>query len=121
VFLVLVKTDANARPAHRGMSAFVAEKGQPGLTVGRDIEKMGYRGLETCEVHFENFPVPASNLIGGVEGQGFVQVMAGLEAERLNLAARALGLARAAFEDALEYAQRRTAFGKPIAQHRPSS
>jgi alkylation response protein AidB-like acyl-CoA dehydrogenase len=117
VFLVLAKTDSDARPAHRGMSALVAEKGPPGLTVGRDIEKMGYRGLETCEVHFDNFPVPASNLVGGVEGQGFVQVMAGLEAERLNLAARALGLARAAFEDAVEYAQGRTAFGKPIAQH----
>lgn len=117
VFLVLTKTDPAATPAHRGMSAFVVEKGEPGLTVGRDIEKMGYRGLETCEVHFDNFAVPVADLIGGVEGQGFRQVMAGLEAERLNLAARALGLARAAFEEAIEYAQRRVTFGKPIAEH----
>ena len=103
------------------MSAFVAEKGEPGLTIGRDIEKMGYRGLETCEVHFDDFPVPAANLIGGVEGQGFVQVMAGLEAERLNLAARALGLARAAFEDAVDMhnSGRRSASRSPST--RPSS
>jgi Acyl-CoA dehydrogenases len=85
--------------------------------VGRDIPKLGYRGLETCEVHFDNFAVPAANLIGGVEGQGFAQVMTGFEAERLNLAARALGLARAAFEDAIAYAQQRVTFGKPIAEH----
>ena len=117
MFLVLTKTDTSVKPAHRGISAFVAEKGQPGLTVGRDIPKLGYRGLETCEVHFDNFAVPAANLIGGVEGQGFAQVMTGFEAERLNLAARALGLARAAFEDAIAYAQQRVTFGKPIAQH----
>jgi alkylation response protein AidB-like acyl-CoA dehydrogenase len=117
MFLVLTKTDTSVKPAHRGISAFVAEKGQPGLTVGRDIPKLGYRGLETCEVHFDNFAVPAANLIGGVEGQGFSQVMTGFEAERLNLAARALGLARAAFEDAIAYAQQRVTFGKPIAQH----
>jgi len=117
MFLVLTKTDTSVKPAHRGISAFVAEKGQPGLTVGRDIPKLGYRGLETCEVHFDNFAVPAANLIGGVEGQGFAQVMTGFEAERLNLAARALGLARAAFEDAIAYAQQRVTFGKPIAEH----
>jgi len=117
LFLVLTKTDTSVKPAHRGISAFVAQKGQPGLTVGRDIPKLGYRGLETCEVHFENFAVPAANLIGGVEGQGFAQVMTGFEAERLNLAARALGLARAAFEDAIAYAQQRVTFGKPIAEH----
>jgi len=117
MFLVLTKTDTRVKPAHRGISAFVAEKGQPGLTVGRDIPKLGYRGLETCEVHFDNFAVPAANLIGGIEGQGFAQVMTGFEAERLNLAARALGLARAAFEDAIAYAQQRVTFGKPIAEH----
>jgi alkylation response protein AidB-like acyl-CoA dehydrogenase len=117
IFLVLTKTDTSVKPAHRGISAFVAEKGQPGLTVGRDIPKLGYRGLETCEVHFDNFAVPVANLIGGVEGQGFAQVMTGFEAERLNLAARALGLARAAFEDAIAYAQQRVTFGKPIAEH----
>lgn len=117
LLLILAKTDTAARPAHRGISAFVAEKGAPGLTIGRDIPKLGYRGLETCEVVFDNFAVPAANLIGGVEGQGFSQLMTGFEAERLNLAARALGLARAAFEDAIAYAQQRVTFGKPIAEH----
>ena len=116
-FLLLAKTDPNAKPAHRGMGAFVIEKGAPGLTVSRDIDKLGYKSVETCELHFADFPVPAENLIGGVDGQGFRQVMTGLEAERLNVAARGLGIARAAFEEAIRYAQRRTAFGKPIAEH----
>ena len=117
IFLLLAKTDPAAEPAHRGMSAFVAEKGAPGLTVGRDIDKMGYKTVETCELHFQDFPVPGANLIGGAEGQGFKQVMTGLEAERLNIAARGLGLARAAFEEAIKYAQQRHTFGKPIAHH----
>jgi alkylation response protein AidB-like acyl-CoA dehydrogenase len=117
IFLVLAKTDPEAAPAHRGISAFVVEKGAPGLTVGRDIDKMGYKTVETCELHFEDFPVPEDNLIGGEEGNGFKQVMTGLEAERLNVAARGLGLARAAFEEAIKYAQQRYTFGKPIAQH----
>ena len=116
-FLLLAKTNVSAEPAYRGMSAFVIEKGEPGLTVSRDIEKLGYKGVETCELHFANFPVPAENLIGGAEGQGFKQVMTGLEAERLNVAARGLGIARAAFEEAIRYAQRRVTFGKPIAEH----
>jgi alkylation response protein AidB-like acyl-CoA dehydrogenase len=116
-FLLLAKTDPSAQPAHRGMSAFVIEKGAPGMTVSRDIEKMGYKGVETCELHFSDFPVPAENLIGGAEGRGFKQVMTGLEAERLNVAARGLGIARAAFEEAIRYAQRRTTFGKPIAEY----
>jgi alkylation response protein AidB-like acyl-CoA dehydrogenase len=114
-FLLLAKTDPMAEPAHRGMSAFIIEKGAPGMNVGRDIEKLGYKGVETCELHFDEFPVPAENLIGGVEGHGFKQVMTGLEAERLNVAARGLGLARAAFEEAIRYAQRRVTFGEPIA------
>jgi alkylation response protein AidB-like acyl-CoA dehydrogenase len=117
VFLVLAKTDATAKPAHRGISAFVVEKGAPGLTVGRDIDKMGYKTVETCEVHFDHFRVPADSLIGGQEGHGFKQVMTGLEAERLNVAARGLGVARAAFEEAIKYAQQRQTFGKPIAEH----
>lgn len=115
-FLLLAKTDA-AQPAYRGMSAFVIEKGPPGLNVSRDIEKLGYKGVETCELHFDNFPVPAENLVGGAEGHGFKQVMTGLEAERLNVAARGLGIARAAFEEAIRYAQRRITFGKPIAEY----
>jgi alkylation response protein AidB-like acyl-CoA dehydrogenase len=116
-FLLLAKTDPEAQPAHRGMSAFLIEKGAPGLNVSRDIEKLGYKGVETCELHFDNFVVPAENLVGGVEGQGFKQVMTGLEAERLNVAARGLGIARAAFEEAIRYAQRRVTFGKPIAEY----
>jgi alkylation response protein AidB-like acyl-CoA dehydrogenase len=116
-FLLLAKTNINAQPAHRGMSAFVIEKGAPGLNVSRDIEKLGYKGVETCELHFDNFSVPAENLVGGIEDQGFKHVMTGLEAERLNVAARGLGIARAAFEEAIRYAQRRVTFGKPIAEY----
>jgi len=116
-FLLLARTDPAAKPAHRGMSAFVIEKGAPGLIVSRDIDKLGYKTVETCELHFQDFPVPAENLIGGVEGQGFVHAMNGLEAERLNVAARGLGVAQAAFEEAIRYAQQRITFGKPIAQH----
>src|SRR5579862_3500850 len=116
-FLLLAKTDPAAKPAHRGMSAFVIEKGAPGLIVSRDIDKLGYKTVETCELHFENFPVPAENLIGGVEGHGFMQAMTGLESERINVAARGLGIAQAAFEEAIRYAQQRVTFGKPIAQH----
>jgi len=114
-FLLLAKTDAKAQPAHRGMSEFIFEKGAPGLNVSRDIDKLGYKGVETCELHFDNFPVPAENLVGGAEGHGFKQVMKGLEAQRLNVAARGLGIARAAFEEAIRYAQRRVTFGEPIA------
>jgi len=116
-FLLLAKTDSAVRPAHKGMSAFVIEKGAPGMTVGRDIDKLGYKGVDTCEMHFADFHVPAANLIGSVEGQGFKHVMTGLETERINVAARGLGIARAAFEEAIRYAQRRTTFGKPIAEH----
>jgi alkylation response protein AidB-like acyl-CoA dehydrogenase len=117
MFLLLARTDPSASPAHRGMSAFVIEKGAPGLSVGRDVDKLGYKTVETSELHFDGFPVPAANLIGGVEGLGFKHVMTGLEAERINVAARGLGLARAAFDEAIKYAQQRVTFGKPIAQH----
>ncbi|HJQ24185.1 MAG TPA: acyl-CoA dehydrogenase family protein [Blastocatellia bacterium] len=117
LLLVLAKTDPKAEPAYSGISAFIAEKGGPGLTISRDIDKLGYKSLETCEVLFEDFRVPAENLIGGREGAGFKQVMTGLEAERLNVAARGLGVARAAFEEAIRYAQQRRTFGKPICEH----
>jgi alkylation response protein AidB-like acyl-CoA dehydrogenase len=116
-FLLLAKTDKDAVPPHSGMSAFVIEKGSPGLTVSRDIDKLGYKSVETCEVLFEDFPVPSANLIGGREGEGFKQVMTGLESERLNVAARGLGVARAAFEEAIKYSQQRKTFGKPICEH----
>jgi alkylation response protein AidB-like acyl-CoA dehydrogenase len=117
ILLILAKTDKDATPAYAGMSAFIAEKGEPGLTISRDIDKLGYKSLETCELLFEDFRVPAENLIGGREGKGFKQVMTGLEAERLNVAARGLGIARAAFEEAIKYAQQRQTFGKPICEH----
>jgi alkylation response protein AidB-like acyl-CoA dehydrogenase len=118
-FLLLARTGPRMAPPHnyKGMGAFVIEKGAPGLTVSRDIDKLGYKSVETCELHFQDFPAPAENLIGGVENEGFKQVMTGLEAERINVAARGLGIARAAFEEAIRYAQRRTTFGKPIAEH----
>ena len=116
-FVLAAKTDLKADPPHQGISAFIIEKGAPGFTVTRDIDKLGYKGVETCELAFNDFFVPAANLIGGVENQGFKQIMTGLESERINVAARGVGLARAAFEDAIEYAQRRHTFGKPICEH----
>jgi len=116
-FLLLAKTDTGAEPRHKGISAFILEKGEKGLTVSRDIEKLGYKGIETCELVFENYPVPAASLIGGKEGRGFEMVMDGLESGRINVAARAVGVLRAAFEDSIRYAQLRRTFGKPIAQH----
>ena len=116
VYAIVAKTDPRAEPPYRGMSLFLGEKG-PGLSVSRDLEKLGYKGIETCEVHLENYEVPAANLLGGMEGKGFFQVMSGLEVGRVNIAARAVGVATAAFEQAIRYAQQRETFGKPIAQH----
>ncbi len=116
-FLLLAKTDPDKEPPHRGISAFIIQKGEPGFTVSRDVEKLGYKGIETCELVFENFPVPAENLIGGVEGKGFSMVMDGLETGRINVAARAVGVMRAAYEDSVRYSQIRRTFGKPICEH----
>jgi alkylation response protein AidB-like acyl-CoA dehydrogenase len=116
-FAVLAKTDPEAEPRHRGMSLFVAEKEMDGFSVGRDIKKLGYRGVETAELFFDDVRVPRSHLIGAEEGKGFKQVMSGLEVGRINVAARGVGLARAAFEAAIRYSQQREAFGVPIARH----
>ncbi len=116
-FLLIAKTDPIAEPPHKGLSAFIVEKGAEGFTVSRDIDKLGYKGIETCELHFENFPVPVENLVGGKEGRGFAMVMSGLETGRINVAARAVGVMRAAFEDSIRYAQHRRTFGKAIAEH----
>ena len=116
-FALLAKTDRNAVPAHRGLSCFIVEKGGPGFEVGRDLDKLGYRGVDTCELIFEDFRVSADNLVGGEEGRGFPQVMSALEAGRINIAARAVGVATAAFEASIKYAQQRKTFGVPIAQH----
>jgi alkylation response protein AidB-like acyl-CoA dehydrogenase len=115
-FLVLVKTDRDIQPRHRGLSAFIMVKG-PGFRHGRHLDKVGYRGIDTSELIFEDFKVPASNLIGKQEGQGFKQVMNGLELGRINVASRAVGVATAAFEKAIAYAQQRKTFGVPIAEH----
>ncbi|MFI1044625.1 acyl-CoA dehydrogenase family protein [Streptomyces griseoruber] len=113
---LLCKTDPAAAPAHRGISILLAEHG-PGLTVSRDLPKLGYKGVESCELSFEDYRAPADALLGGLEGKGFAQMMKGLETGRLQVAARALGVGRAALEDALAYAQERESFGKPIWRH----
>jgi alkylation response protein AidB-like acyl-CoA dehydrogenase len=113
---VLVKTDPRAEPPHRGMSLLLIEK-SPGFRVVRKLEKLGYRGIDTGELVFEDCRVPAENLIGGVEGRGLQQVLNGLELGRINVAARGAGLARACLEASLRYAQTRKTFGKPIAEH----
>jgi alkylation response protein AidB-like acyl-CoA dehydrogenase len=117
IYSLVVKTDPTASPPHRGMSLLAAEKDAPGVEIGRDIDKLGYKGIETCEVSFEDFRVPVASLVGGVEGRGLQQVLSGLEVGRINIASRAVGVAQAALEDAVRYAQERTAFGKPICEH----
>ncbi len=114
--LLLVKTDPQAEPRHKGMSLLIAEKG-PGYEVVGKLKKMGYRSIDTCELKFENYRVPSSRLLGGVEGKGFVQTAGGLELGRINVGARGAGIAEGALKHALRYAQEREAFGKPIWQH----
>ncbi|MCX5447413.1 acyl-CoA dehydrogenase family protein [Streptomyces libani] len=113
---LLCKTDPDATPAHRGISILLVEHG-PGLTVSRDLPKLGYKGVESCELSFDDYRAPAGAVLGGVTGKGFAQMMKGLETGRIQVAARALGVGRAALEDALAYAQERESFGKPIWQH----
>jgi len=113
---LLCKTDPEATPAHKGISILLVEHG-PGLTVSRDLPKLGYKGVESCELVFEDYQASVDTVLGGVEGKGFAQMMKGLETGRLQVAARALGVGRAAFEDSLAYAQERESFGKPIWQH----
>lgn len=116
-FAVLARTDKTAQPPHRGISCFVVEKPAVGFTVAQKLDKLGYRGIDTTELVFDNVRVPTENLVGEVEGQGFRQVMSGLEGGRINVAARAVGVATAAFNAAIKYAQQRESFGQPIAQH----
>jgi alkylation response protein AidB-like acyl-CoA dehydrogenase len=111
----LVKTDPAARPRHAGISILLVEPGQ--VEVSRDLPKLGYRGVESCELSFAGSRVPADALLGGVEGRGFAQFMSGLELGRVQVAARAVGVAQAALDDSLAYAQQRETFGKPIWQH----
>ncbi len=113
---LLCKTDPDAEPAHRGITIFLVEKGE-GVTVSRDLPKLGYKGVESCEIQFSTCRVPDEAVLGGVPGRGFAHMMAGLELGRIQVAARSIGVARAAFHDALAYARERQTFGKPIWQH----
>jgi alkylation response protein AidB-like acyl-CoA dehydrogenase len=116
VLALLVKTAPNATPRHKGMSLLIAEKG-PGFTVSRKLEKLGYKGIDTCELAFDDFKVPADRLVGGVEGRGLQQILNGLELGRINVAARGVGMADAALKEAVSYSQLRKTFGKPICEH----
>ncbi len=115
-FALLVKTDPKAEPRHKGMSLFIAPK-QAGLRVGRKLEKLGYKAIDSAELIFEDYRISAKHLIGEVEGQGFYQATGGLELGRINVAARGVGIAEGALRLATEYAQIRRTFGKPIAEH----
>ncbi len=114
-FAVLAKTDPEAQPRHKGMAMFLCEKG-PGFTASRKLEKLGYKGIDSAELVFQDYRLPAANLIGE-EGRGFHQAVGGLELGRINVAARGEGIARAALSEALKYSQQRQTFGKPICEH----
>ncbi|SAL46896.1 Acyl-CoA dehydrogenase [Caballeronia choica] len=116
VLALLVKTDPKAEPRHRGMSLLLIEKG-PGFEVSRKLPKLGYKGIDTCELSFTDFRVPVSRLIGGIEGRGFKQILNGLELGRINVAARGVGIAQAALDESVSYSQQRKTFGKPICEH----
>lgn len=113
---VLVKTDPKADPRHKGMSVLLIDAGTPGFTIGKDIPKMGYKGPESCEVILDEVRVPVEQLLGGVEGRGMQQVLSALETGRLNIAARSVGIAARAYEEAVKYAKSRMAFGKSISE-----
>jgi alkylation response protein AidB-like acyl-CoA dehydrogenase len=113
---LLCKTDPSARPRHRGISILLAEHGD-GLLVSRDLPKLGYKGVESCELSFSDYFAPAGAVLGGEPGHGFAQMMKGLEIGRIQVAARAVGVAQAAFDDALRYARQRESFGVPIWKH----
>jgi alkylation response protein AidB-like acyl-CoA dehydrogenase len=123
IVMTLVKTDPDATPAHKGMSVLIVDKEPgvpkpaPGLDVGKNIDKMGYKGVETTEMTFTDYRISVDSLLGAEEGQGFGQVLDGIEIGRVNVAARAVGVATRAFEEAIAYSQERKAFGKQIAQH----
>ena len=114
-FAVLAKTDPEAEPRHKGMAMFLCEKG-PGFSASRKLEKLGYKGIDSAELVFQDYRVAAANLIGE-DGRGFHQAVGGLELGRLNVAARGVGVAKAALDEAVKYSQQRHTFGKPIAEH----
>lgn len=114
---LLAKTDPQASPRHRGISVLLVDNPAAGLSISRDLPKLGYKGVESCELSFSDCRLPAAAVLGGTPGNGFAQMMKGLETGRIQVAARALGVATAALEDALAYAQQRESFGRPIWQH----
>ncbi len=116
ILAVLVKTDPRAEPAHRGMSLLLIEKG-PGFNVVRKLDKLGYKGIDTAELLFEDCKVARDNLVGEEEGRGLQQILSGLELGRINIAARGVGIARACLDESIAYAQVRKSFGKPICEH----
>ncbi len=116
LIVLLCKTDPKATPRHKGISILLVEHG-PGLTVSRDLPKLGYKGVESCELSFDDYRTPVSSVLGDEPGKGFSQMMKGLETGRIQVASRALGVAQAAFDDSLRYAQDRQSFGQPIWKH----
>ena len=116
VFALLVKTDPEAQPRHKGMSLAIADK-RDGFTVSRKLEKLGYKSIDSAELVFDDYHLPANQLIGEEEGMGFYQATGGLELGRINVAARGVGIAEGSLDLALEYAKQRKTFGQPIAQH----
>jgi alkylation response protein AidB-like acyl-CoA dehydrogenase len=115
-FAMLVKTNPDAKPRYTGMSLFIAPK-KEGFSVGRRLPKLGYKAIDTAELMFDDYRLPADHLIGDVEGQGFFQATGGLELGRINVASRGVGIAEGALKLALDYAQIRKTFGKPICEH----
>ena len=115
VFFLLAKTDTSIEPKHRGITGFIAEKGE-GFSSGKDLDKLGYRGVDTTELIFKDYKIPEENIIGNIEGKGFYHVMDALETGRINIAARAVGVATGAFETAIKYSQQRETFGKKISE-----
>jgi alkylation response protein AidB-like acyl-CoA dehydrogenase len=113
---VLVKTDPTATPAHKGMSILLVDAGSEGYEITKDIPKLGYKGTESCEIVLDNVRVPKENLLGGVEGRGMQHALSALEWGRVNIAARSVGIAQRAHDEALAYAGQRKAFGKPIGE-----
>ncbi len=113
---LLCKTDPEAEPRHRGISIILVEKGE-GFSISQDLPKLGYKGVESCEISFDGLRLPQSQLLGSTEGVGFKQMMKGLEIGRIQVASRSLGVAQAALDDAVKYAQERESMGKPIWKH----
>jgi alkylation response protein AidB-like acyl-CoA dehydrogenase len=115
-FALLVKTDPDAEPRHKGMTMFLAEKGD-GFRVSRKLEKLGYKGIDSAELVFEDYRIPADRMIGGIEGKGLQAALGGLELGRINIAARGCGIASASLRDSVQYSQIRKTMGKPICEH----